>query len=128
MKIWHDHLNTEWAKERVKIGDAKANTDIFGKAHKVVNDNASIIPKDMTFIAVTPYGNSESTIDEIVQPMESIDFINSLGRGYFIVDKTEWCDKKSGRMTHDMEALTADMILKLLAKNWLPENQITTIE
>jgi len=128
LKIWHDHLNTEWARERVQVGDAKANTDIFGDAHKVVNNKASIIPNDITFIAVTPYGDTENSTDEIVKPMESIDFINSLGRGYFVVDKTERGDKKSGRMAHDMEVLTADMLLKLISKNWLPQNQITTIE
>ena|SRR3989344_427278 len=128
LKIWHDHLNTEWAKERVELGDAKINTDIFGEAHKIVNEKALFIPKNITFIAVTPYGDTEKSIDEIVEPMESIDFINSLGRGYFIVDKTEWSDKKSGRMTHDMEALKPDIIVRLLSKSWLPENQITTIE
>lgn len=128
LKIWHDHLDTEWARKRVQIGDAKINTDIFGNAHKVVNERASIIPREITFIAVTPYGDTENSTDEIVEAMESIDFINSLGGGYFIVDKTEWSDKKSGRMTHDMEALAADMLVKMLSKHWLPESQITTIE
>ncbi|MCL5004151.1 MAG: hypothetical protein M1352_02685 [Patescibacteria group bacterium] len=128
LKVWQDHLNTEWARERVQVGDHKRNTDIFEEAHKAVNDNVSIIPKDVTLIAVVPYGDTENSIDEIVNPMESIDFINSLGRGYFIVDKTEWGDKKTGRMTHDMEALTSDTLVKLLSKDWIPESRITTIE
>lgn len=128
LKIWHEHLNTEWARERVQVGDAKTNTDIFGDAHKEINDKALIIPKEVTFIAVTPYGDTEKSVDEIVEPMESIDFINSLGRGYFIVDKTEYGDKKSGRMAHDMEALSASILVKLLSRDWLPESQITTVE
>lgn len=128
LKIWFEHLNTEWARERVQVGDAKINTDIFGNAHTRINKAALDIPKEIEFIAVTPYGNAENTTDEIVQPMESIDFINSLGRGYFIVDKKEFGDKKSGRMVHDMEALSADMMLNLHTKSWLPKNQITAIE
>jgi len=128
LKIWFEHLDTDYARERVQVGDAKANTDIFGDAHTRINNEASNIPDNIDFIAVTPYGNSENTTDEIVQPMESIDFINSLSRGYFIVDKKEFGDKKSGRMAHDMEALSADMLLKLVSNDWLPQNQITTIE
>jgi len=128
LKVWFDHLNTGWARERVQIGDAKENTDVFGDAHTTINNEASNIPKDIDFIAVSPYGDTEKSTDEIVQQMESIDFINSLGRGYFIIDKKEWGDKKTGRMAHDMEALSADMLLKLVSKDWLPQNQITTIE
>lgn len=127
IKIWHDHLNTKWARDRVKIGDARKSTSIFKKAHIDINKHASKIPEKIDFVGVSPMGDTQKSFDEIVHPLETIDFITSLGRGYFIVDKNEWGDKKTGRMAHDMEALSADMILKLVSTDWLPNNNISAI-
>jgi hypothetical protein len=128
LKVWYDHLNTEWARERVEIGDAKINTDIFYRAHTDINKNASSIPGNIEFIAVVSWGDTQISTDEIVQPIESLDFITSLGRGYLVIDKKEWGDKKIGRMAHDMEALTADDLLNLVSENWLPKSQISIIK
>jgi hypothetical protein len=127
LKIWHDHLNTDWARERVLIGDANLNTVIFGRAHEEINKNARTIPEQISFIAVVPCGDTENSVDEIVNPWESVDFINSLGRGYLIVDKLEWGDKSAGRMVHDMEALQVKDLLNFLSKNWSPVSQISVI-
>jgi hypothetical protein len=128
LKIWYDHLNTEWARERVQIGDAKANTDIFYEAHLDIHKNASKIPNHIEFIAVVPWGDTQISTDEIVHPIESLDFVSSLGRGYLILDKKEWGDKENGRMAHDMEALTSDDLLNFVSKDWLPKSQISIIK
>lgn len=128
MKVWFEHLNTDWARARVSIGDAKQNTDFFGDAHKLINEQASKILEATSFIAVTPYGNKESSVDEIVHPLESVDFINSLGRGYLVIDKMEYADQKTGRMAHDMESLPAEVLVKLLDTSSVPDKQISVLE
>jgi len=127
LTIWFDHLKTEWARERVEIGDAQISTDIFEAAHIKINKEARIIPKHIEFLAVSSWGDSLDSTDEIVSPIESIDFINSLGRGYLILDKRERGDKKLGRMAHDMEALTSQEILNFVSDSWLPASQISEI-
>lgn len=128
LKVWYDHLNTAWARERVQIGDPKKNTDIFYKAHVEINKKTKSIPGHIEFIAVVPWGDTSKSTDEIVHPIESLEFITSLGRGYLIVDKKEWGDKKTGRMAHDMEALSDGDLLNLVSENWLPKTQISALE
>lgn len=128
LKVWYDHLNTEWARERVQIGDAKLNTDIFYDAHEYIHKNISKIPNDMEFIAVVPWGDTEKSTDEIVNPIESLDFISSLGKGYLIIDKKEFGDKKTGRMAHDMESLSSEDLLNFVSDKWLPKKQISSLE
>ena len=127
LKIWHDHLDTDWARERVSIGFAEKNTDIFAKAHNKINDLAKKFPSHIEFIGVTPLGDKIGTIDDLVQSIETVEFISSLGRGYLILDKIELSDDKSGRMAHDMENLKADTLVKYLDKNWHPKQQISVL-
>ena len=128
LKVWYDHLNTEWARGRVKIGNAKLNTDIFYRAHIEINKNASSVPNHVELVAIVPWGDVPTSTDEIVHPIESIEFITSLGRGYLILDKKEWGDKKTGRMAHDMEALSNKNMLNFVSTNWKPRAQITILE
>lgn len=128
LKVWYDHLNTNWARERVQIGDAKLNTDIFYQAHVDIHKDVSKIPNNIEFIAAVPWGDTPVSTDEIVQPIESLDFIASLGRGYLIIDKKEFGDEETGRMAHDMEALTANDLLNFVTEDWLPKSQISTLE
>ena len=128
LKVWYDHLNTEWARERVSIGDAQKNTDIFHQAHIDVIKNTSKIPNHIEVIAVVSWGDSQISTDEIVHPIESLDFISVLNRGYLIIDKKEWGDKETGRMAHDMEALTSDDLLNFVSEKWLPKSQISILK
>ncbi|MBI5356818.1 hypothetical protein HZB78_04365 [Candidatus Collierbacteria bacterium] len=127
LKIWHDHLDTDWARERVLIGPANKNTDIFAKAHNKIHDQVHKFPSHIEFIGVTPLGDSSGTIDDLVQSIETVEFVALLGKGYLILDKTEYSDSKSGRMAHDMENLKAETLVKYLDKNWHPEKQITVL-
>ncbi len=127
LKIWHDHLDTDWAKERVLIGFANKNTDIFARAHNKIHDQVHKFPKHTEFIGATPCGDKAGTIDDLVQPQETVEFIASLGKGYLILDKTQYSDAKSGRMAHDMENLKPQTLVKFLDKNWLPRQQVTTL-
>lgn len=127
LEIWHKHLDTDWARARVKIGPAKENTDIFAKAHNKIHDLVNKFPLHVEFIGVTPLGDKVNTIDDLVQSIETVEFIASLGRGYLILDKIEFSDDKSGRMAHDMENLKADTLVKYLDKNWLPKQQISVL-
>ncbi|MFH0749445.1 MAG: hypothetical protein V1917_00845 [Candidatus Gottesmanbacteria bacterium] len=128
LKVWYDHLNTDWARERVQIGDAKLNTDIFYQAHVDIHKDVSDVPNNIEFIAAVSWGDTQVSTDEIVQPIESLDFISALGRGYLIIDKKEFGDEKAGRMAHDMEALTADDLLNFISRDWLPKSQISVLE
>ena len=128
LKVWFDHLNTEWARERVQIGDAKVNTDIFYKAHFYIHEKVTEIPNHIEFILAVPWGDTDIYTDEIVQPIESLDFISSLGMGYLIIDKKEFGDKKTGRMAHDMEALSDDDLLNFVSEDWLPKSQISILK
>lgn len=128
LEIWHKHLDTDWARDRVKIGPAKKNTDIFAKAHNKIHDFIHLFPSHIEFIGVTPLGDKAGTIDDLVQSIETVEFIASLGRGYLILDKIEFSDDKSGRMAHDMENLKADTLVKYLDNNWLPKQQISVLK
>jgi len=128
LKIWHDHLDTDWARERVMIGPAKKNTDIFAKTHNKIHDLVYKFPSHIEFIGVTPLGDKAGTLDDLVQSIETVEFIASLGRGHLILDKIEFSDDKSGRMAHDMENLKAETLIKYLDKNWLPKQQISVLK
>lgn len=128
LKIWHDHLDTDWARERVEIGSAEDNTDIFAKAHNKIHDSVGDFPTNIEFVGVTPLGDSLETTDTLVEPLETVDFVISLGRGYAIFDKTQYSDSKAGRMAHDMENLKSDTLIELLNKDWHPKQQISILE
>jgi hypothetical protein len=127
LEIWRKHLDTDWARERVLIGSAKKNTDIFAKAHNKIHDLVDKFPLHVEFIGVTPLGDKAETIDDLVHSIETVEFIASLGRGYLILDKIEFSDAKSGRMAHDMENLKANTLIKYLDKNWFPKRQISVL-
>lgn len=128
LKIWHDHLDTDWARDRVEIGSAEDNTDMFAKAHNKIHDGVGDFPKNIEFVGVTPLGDSLETTDTLVEPLETVDFVTSLGRGYAIFDKTQYSDSKAGRMAHDMENLKSDTLIELLNKDWHPKQQISILE
>lgn len=128
LKIWHDHLDTDWARERVSIGPAKENTKIFASAHNKIHDHSDTFPENVEFIGVTPCGDSVDKTDSLVEPFETADFIGSLGRGYLIFDKTQLSDAKTGRMAHDMENLKPEVLVELLNKDLLPKQQISVLE
>lgn len=127
LEIWHKHLDTEWARDRVLIGPAKKNTEIFAEAHNKIHDLVDKFPLHVEFIGVTPLGDKDGTIDDLVQSIETVEFITSLGRGHLVLDKIEYSDVKSGRMAHDMENLKADTLIKYLDKNWFPKQQISVL-
>lgn len=125
--VWYNHLNTDYARDRVLIGPALKNTDIFAKAHNKINNQTSKFPNHVEFIGVTPLGDKAGTIDDLVHSIETVEFIASLGRGCLILDKTQYSDKKSGRMAHDMENLKAGDLLRFFDKDWRPKQQITVL-
>lgn len=128
LAIWFKHLDTDWARQRVLIGPAKKNTDLFAKAHNEIHDQVGKFPKHVEFIGVTPLGDKAGTIDDLVQSIETVEFIASLDRGYLVLDKIEFSDTKSGRMAHDMENLKAEILVKYLEKNWFPKQQISVLK
>lgn len=128
LAIWFKHLDTDWARDRVQIGPATKNTEIFAKAHNKIHDLVHKFPLHVEFIGVTPLGDKIGTTDDLVQSIETVEFIASLKRGYLILDKIEFSDAKSGRMAHDMENLKADTLVNYLDKNWLPKQQISVLK
>lgn len=124
---WREYLNKKWSRERVLIDNTERNVKTLHKTYKKVHREAHLIPNSIEFIAVHPWGNKKNTTDELVHITESLDMITTLGRGYLIVDKDEFGDKKTGRIAHDMDNLKPEAFYRLVNPKWLPKSQISVL-
>jgi len=115
-------------RERIKIGDPKDNFEILKKTYFKIREKGKYIPQSIELIFISPWGDTKDSIDEGVNPVEVVDIITTLGRGFLIIDKTQRADKQTGRLAHDMDNLKSSTLLKFLDKNWLPSQQISVIQ
>lgn len=53
--------------------------------------------------------------------------IQTLNKGYLILDTGEKTDEANGRLAHDMDNLKPETLIQLLSEDWLPRRQISTI-
>ena len=110
---WKEHLDTDSARERIRIGDPNRNIDILRNAYNLIHTKANIIPEEIDIIHVSPWGDSLENLDELVSPLQALDFIATLGRGSLVIDKTQHSDN-NGRMVHDMDNLKTETLLDFL--------------
>lgn len=92
--------------------------DAYDKIHSETN----LIPESTEVICVMVEN------DELVSVKEAEDIIETLGRGYLIVDKIEKADEQTDRLAHDMDNLPPEKFLNFVNIAWKPENKISTLE
>ncbi len=125
---WHDYLDTDWARERVVIGDPAVNTLSLEEAYNYIHDSNKVMPPHIQFIFVCAWGDTRHSTDELVTPQEALDIVVSLGRGTIIIDKTQTSDGTEGALVHDMNNFKTKTFLHLLDLNWTPEKQIMCLD
>ncbi|MBX9691448.1 MAG: hypothetical protein K2Z81_03625 [Cyanobacteria bacterium] len=122
---WEDYLESEWAEERVAIGETSGNIVDLRNAYRAIHDWCNnVIPEGIQFIFVCPWGDTTDSTDEFITPQESLDIILTLGRGTLIIDKTQRGDSETGALAHDLARLTTEMYLQLADPQWVPGKQI----
>ena len=110
---WKKYLDSEWTRERVKIGETDRNLEILRNAYLLIHEKAGRIPEWIDVIHVSPWGDNLENLDELVSPLQALDFIATLGRGSLVIDKTQKSDD-SGRMVHDMDNLRTETLIEFL--------------
>ncbi|MDZ4835542.1 MAG: hypothetical protein SGJ27_17340 [Candidatus Melainabacteria bacterium] len=125
---WHDYLDTDWAKERVNIGEPAVNTLSLEEAYNRIHEPKNVMPEHIQFIFVCAWGDTRFSTDELVTPQEALDIVVTLGRGTIIMDKTQTSDGASGALVHDMSGFKTELFLRLLEKNWKPAKQIMSLD
>lgn len=124
---WADYLKRKSVRERVDIGDSTINLHILKEAYHKIHKEVIIIPSATEFILISPWGDERNSRDELCPVTESLDVITSKGKGFLIIDKTQWGDNRTGRLAHDMDNLSSEYFHNLVSENWLPVSQISVI-
>lgn len=127
MKGWAEEINTESVRAKVKIGNKEDNLQTLKDAYIKIHEQSFLFPRDLEFIFVIPWGNTADSTDELVPPLEVLDMVGTLKRGYIILDQTEKADLPNGRLAHDMDNLKPEILAQLVNKDWHPQAQISTI-
>ncbi len=125
---WAEYLETDWARERVAIGDTSNNVERLKEAYHAIHDGQYKPPSNISFVLVVPWGDTADSTDEYINPVEALDMVVTLGRGTLIIDKTSRSDSETGELAHDMSRFTTDMFLKIADSNWNPAKQILCID
>lgn len=128
LKMWSEHIDTEYIRERVSIGDPTANVAHLKAAYNAIHDNARNIPQDVDVMFLHPWGESDGTIDELIGVNEPLELILSLGRGTLIVDTTQRADAGLEQLAHDMCDLSTEAMLQIIDPNWVAPKQILTLD
>ncbi len=128
VQLWAEYLDTDWARERLSIGEPEDNLDHLYNSYRSIHDWKTAVPPHIELIFATPWGDTLDSIDEVVSPQEALDMIVTLGRGALIVDKTQKAGADTGIMVHDMADLKTEMLLKFADLNWVPGKQIMCLD
>lgn len=127
VKMWSEHIDTEWVRERVSIGSAEINLAHLQMAYRTIHEQAGNIPQDVDIVFLHPWGESQDSIDELIGINEPLELIVSLGRGTLIVDTTQKANPELEQLAHDMCDLTTAAMLQIIDTQWQPTKQILTL-
>lgn len=117
LKRWREHIDTDAAKMRIKIGNAEQNIEFLKNAYNKVHSKIKINTTNTQMIFVYVYGNDKTAVDEFIYPSEPIDILGSLdGKGILVIDKSEKADEKKDQLAHDMDNLKPSILVKLLCE------------
>ncbi len=115
LKRWREHIDTDAARLRIKIGNAEQNIEFLKNAYNKVHGKIKKSSAITKMIFVYVFGNDKNAVDEFIYPSEPLDILKSLdGNGILVIDKSEKADDKKGQFAHDMDNLKSSVILKLL--------------
>lgn len=128
MQMWSKHLDSEWVKERVSIGDTAANLKHLKDGYTSIHDEASHIPPDVDIVFLHPWGESADSIDELIGVNEPLELLLSLGRGTLIVDMTQKADAAKEQLAHDMVDLSTEAMQQIIASDFKAPKQIMTLD
>ncbi|KKQ89586.1 MAG: hypothetical protein UT12_C0011G0042 [Candidatus Curtissbacteria bacterium GW2011_GWC2_38_9] len=121
LEQWSDYLRRGATSEKVLVGDPDENLIILKDAYSKIHKGANLIPKSAEVICVMVEN------DELVSVQEAKDIIDTLDRGYLIIDKKEVADKETGRLAHDMDNLHPEEFLDFVNIAWKPVKQTTEL-
>ncbi len=127
MKGWGDEIDTDVVKAKIRIGAKDDNLKALREAYIKIHEPADKFPSGMEFLFVCPWGDTNGSTDELVSPLEPLDMISTLNRGYLIIDKTQKAEEAGSRLAHDMDNLKPGTLLQWLNKDWKPRTQISTL-
>lgn len=125
---WADYLETDWATERVAIGDTTTNIQQLKAAYRAIHDGQYSLPPTLHMVLVVPWGDTADSTDEYISPQEALELIVTHGRGTLIIDKTHRSDSETGELAHDMSRFTSETFLTIADSNWNPNKQILCID
>ena len=128
LKQWGKHLDTDWARERVQIGNCAENVCRLYGAYARIHEECKLIPSQILLICVNPWGDTPYSMDELIAPQEALDIILSLGRGTLIIDKTQRGTLGGGQLAHDMGALKTEVLMKLVDSSLALPRQILCLD
>jgi hypothetical protein len=127
VKMWSEHIDTDWVKERVKIGAPEANLAHLKSAYGAIHEKARLLPAEVEVMFLHPWGDTEGSIDELIGINEPLEMILSLGRGTLIVDKTQKANSALEQLAHDMCDLPTECMLQISDPGWIAPRQILTL-
>src|SRR3989344_2268194 len=114
LRQWSDYLRRGATNERVLVGDPDDNLAILKDAYAKIHLESNLIPQSTEIICVMVKN------DELVNVNEAEEIIDTLGRGYLIIDNNEVADEKTGRLAHDMDNLPPEKFLNFVNIAWKP--------
>lgn len=121
LEQWSDYLRRGSTEERVLVGVADKNIKILKAAYEKIHKESKYIPSSIEVICVMVQN------DELVSVKEAEDIIDTLGRGYLILDNLEEADNETGRLAHDMDNLPAEQFLNFVNIAWKPTQKTSTL-
>lgn len=128
VKMWSEHIDTDWIKERVNIGHPKVNVAHLKEAYGAIHEKAKLIPDEIDCLFLHPWGDTAGSTDELIGVNEPLELILSLGRGTLIVDKTQKNNPELEQLAHDMCDLKTESMLQLIDPDWIAPRQILTLD
>ncbi|MBI2049522.1 hypothetical protein HYT32_01245 [Candidatus Roizmanbacteria bacterium] len=130
MKGWSKEIDTEVVRRKVMIGNRRRNLLVIKDAYEKIHNSFSQLifsNSNIELIFVSPWGEASDSTDELVSPVEALEMVATLGKGYLILDQTQRGDIPNGRLAHDMDNLKSNTLVQLLDKDRHPQRQISTL-
>lgn len=119
---WRHHLDCDWIRERVEVGDVEDNLKTLLEASNLIHRDIGMFP-NLEPILLHPWGDTPDSLDMRIHIQESIDFLLSLNKGCLIVDKTQKPVPDKGAV-HDLPNLKTEFLNKLLDQSFKQRSRI----
>lgn len=112
---WREHIDTDAARMRIKIGNVEQNIQFLKNAYNKVHNKIKQSAADIQMLFVYVFGDRKNTVDEFIYPNEPLDILGSLqGKGVLVIDKSERADDETGQLAHDMDNLKSSTLVRFI--------------